>query len=457
MGRSTDILLESLLSHIEAGEVIPIIGPDLLTVTENGAETTYNRLLARRLAEELAVEKGAPPRPLPTNCSLNEVICAYQPLLPSRQSLYAYLHALVRENPVAIPEPLAQLARITDFRLLVSTSFEGLLVQAVNQERFGGRSGATVLAYSPNNVPDLPEGGIGSSGTVVFQLMGQVGADPTKYAVTEGDQLEFIHQLQAAKLRPQRLLDEFHQRHLLLLGNGFCDGLGRFFLRLAQGEPFWKSRGTSRVITDAVQDDRLVTFINHFSRETTVVREFPPVEFVRELSRRWEQRRPVAPANGPIGAPSARSEATPQGGVFLSYAHEDAGAARALQARLLAHGVETWLDESELKGGDEWERVIRQRIKRCELFLPLISRNTESRTEGYFRKEWAWGIERLPTFTGANRRFIVPVVVDELRQGQAKKVPEAFGTFQWETAPGGEATPEFLARMKSAIRELRVG
>ena len=67
--------------------------------------------------------------------------------------------------------------------------------------------------------------------------------------------------------------------------------------------------------------------------------------------------------------------------VFLSYASEDAEAAKRICDALRAGGIEVWLDTSELRGGDAWDRAIRRQIKACALFVPVISRNTHARIE----------------------------------------------------------------------------
>ena len=74
--------------------------------------------------------------------------------------------------------------------------------------------------------------------------------------------------------------------------------------------------------------------------------------------------------------------------VFISYASEDAEAAQRICAILRAAGIEVWLDQSELRGGDIWDAAIKQQIKTCALFIPLISEHTRTRGEGYFRLEW---------------------------------------------------------------------
>ncbi len=68
--------------------------------------------------------------------------------------------------------------------------------------------------------------------------------------------------------------------------------------------------------------------------------------------------------------------------VFLSYASQDAEIARRIADALRAAGLEVWFDQSELRGGDAWDASIRKRIKDCMLFVPVISKNTESRSEG---------------------------------------------------------------------------
>ena len=84
----------------------------------------------------------------------------------------------------------------------------------------------------------------------------------------------------------------------------------------------------------------------------------------------------------------------PSKAVFLSYASQDAEAARRLCEALRASGVEVWFDQSELRGGDVWDQKIRQQIHDCALFVPIISTHTDERTEGYFRLEWKLAVDR---------------------------------------------------------------
>jgi TIR domain len=87
----------------------------------------------------------------------------------------------------------------------------------------------------------------------------------------------------------------------------------------------------------------------------------------------------------------------PSHAVFLSYASQDVEAAQKICEALRAAGIEVFLDQSELRGGDAWDQKIRQKIHDCALFIPIVSQHTQDRLEGYFRHEWKLAIERTHT------------------------------------------------------------
>jgi TolB-like protein/Flp pilus assembly protein TadD len=135
--------------------------------------------------------------------------------------------------------------------------------------------------------------------------------------------------------------------------------------------------------------------------------------------------------------------------VFLSYASQDAEAAGRICGRLRAAGIEVWFDQSELRGGDTWDRQIHERIHDCRLFVAIISAHTEARDEGYFRREWKLAVDRTHDMA-EHKAFIVPVAVDDTPERRAA-VPDKFRHVQWTRLPGGEATPAFIARIAALL------
>ncbi len=137
--------------------------------------------------------------------------------------------------------------------------------------------------------------------------------------------------------------------------------------------------------------------------------------------------------------------------VFISYASQDADAAGRICEALRAAGIEVWLDQSELRGGDVWDQSIRKQIKTCGLFLPVISRNTHNRDEGYFRLEWKLAVDRC-NLMAADKAFLLPVVIDDTRDDD-ERVPERFRDVHWTRLPDGVTPTAFVER----VRRLLVG
>jgi TolB-like protein/tetratricopeptide (TPR) repeat protein len=135
--------------------------------------------------------------------------------------------------------------------------------------------------------------------------------------------------------------------------------------------------------------------------------------------------------------------------VFLSYAVQDAEPAQRLCSTLRAAGIEVWFDQSELRGGDAWDRMIRREIRGCGLFIPIISANTQTRLEGYFRREWKLAVARTNDMAD-DKPFIVPVVIDDTQDTDAH-VPDKFREVQWTSLPGGETPPTFLERLQRLL------
>jgi hypothetical protein len=102
---------------------------------------------------------------------------------------------------------------------------------------------------------------------------------------------------------------------------------------------------------------------------------------------------------------------------------------------LRAAAVEVWFDQSELRGGDAWDAAIRKQIKTCALFIPIISKNTHAREEGYFRFEWKLAVDRSHLMTTSNA-FLLPVIIDDNRDDD--QVPDKFREVQWTQLPSAE-------------------
>ena len=132
------------------------------------------------------------------------------------------------------------------------------------------------------------------------------------------------------------------------------------------------------------------------------------------------------------------------GAVFLSYASQDVEAATRISEALRARGIEVWFDQSELRGGDAWDASIRSQISACSLFVPIISKNTQARDEGYFRLERKLAVDR-SHLMAQDKTFLLPVVVDDTPNTSAR-VPDKFREVQWTRLSNGADATAFAAR-----------
>jgi hypothetical protein len=433
-----------LLDYIEDRRVIPIVGPELLTVDTAGGP----RLLYDWLAERLAAKLGVDIALLPTPCTLNDVVCWFLSARGRREEAYTRLRAVLREAAFAPPRALTQLAQITDFDLFVTTTFDSLLEQALNAERFDGAQSTEVVSYAPNRVADLPTEREHLKRPLVYHLLGRISASPT-YVISDEDMLEFICGLQSEHLAPEKLFHELEHSHLLLIGGNFTNWLARLFLRMAKRRRLSDPRDVGEVLADghSAGDRRLMSFLQQVSVRTRVYAG--AAEFVDELHRRWSARR-----NGDqvISLPTATQRflpperEMPEGAVFISYAREDLAAVQTLKAGLDAAGITTWFDLERLESGDDYNRKIERNIARCAFFVPIISATTQRRHEAYFRREWSYASDRARYMADA-AVFVLPVVIDDTPRAEAL-VPENFRALHYARLHGGEVSAEFAQRLR---------
>jgi len=135
--------------------------------------------------------------------------------------------------------------------------------------------------------------------------------------------------------------------------------------------------------------------------------------------------------------------------VFLSYASQDAEAAQRICDALRASGIESWFDQSELRGGDIWDQKIRRQIRECAIFIPIISASTQARLEGYFRLEWRLADQRTHLMA-KSRAFLLPVCIDDTLESDAE-VPESFLAVQWHRLPAGSSLGELTDRLSALL------
>jgi hypothetical protein len=439
---------DDLLDYIQDGTVVPVIGPELVTVREGDVDVSLYRWVAQRLAADLEL----PAAELPVRFGLNDVVALHLRRRGEREELYAQIHRMLRNAALKPSEPLRALAGIGGFDLFVSLTFDSLLADAIGVAR-GGEPYAHQIAYSPSTIRDLAPQWAESRQPVVFHLLGKASPSPD-YAICDEDLLEFLHAMQDKQRQPATLFDELRRSHLLILGCSFGDWLARFFLRTARSlELSQKRRRWDLLVGDRMAHDaRLAQFLASFSSDARVV-PWTAARFVTELATRWQAAHPAAPDAAPLApAAGAGGSSLPVGAVFVSYASEDLDAAGRLAEGLRAAGLEVWFDKTALRLADDWARSIRRGIERCSLFLPVISQRavSEENRRRPFWREWN-DADDFARGMAPEEPFIVPVVIDDTRIDRAP-LPDSFKRAQGKNLPDGKVTPAVAEVLRELVR-----
>jgi hypothetical protein len=109
--------------------------------------------------------------------------------------------------------------------------------------------------------------------------------------------------------------------------------------------------------------------------------------------------------------------------VFLCHGKEDKAKVRELYKKLLQAGVQPWLDEEALTGGETWDLVITKAVRESDIVLVCLSPPTVSKT-GFVQMEIKLALDQ------ADRQpegtiYIIPLILEEC------DVPTRLSRWQW--------------------------
>jgi len=133
--------------------------------------------------------------------------------------------------------------------------------------------------------------------------------------------------------------------------------------------------------------------------------------------------------------------------VFLCHASGDKPAVRDLYKRLVAEGVDAWLDQEKLMPGQDWRVEIPRAVKESDVVVICLS-NKSITKEGYVQKEIKFALdsaEEKPEDT----IFLIPARLEDC------VVPEQLGRWQWVDLFEENGFVRLLRSLK--LRAYRVG
>lgn len=373
---------DRLTEEILQGNVIPIIGPDLLYDKGN-----IHRILLNLLAEKF----GVSPRPT----SFSALICDHhylEKVRDDKDSIYLFLNQIFARKRFPPSALLRQLLGCRRFPFVITTSFTPAVEDAM-REVWGSDLRVMKFNNNPRENQDI-RGEVDLHKPTVYYMFGRVGDMAHRYVLTDTDMLDFCSSwLSDTDRRPKNLVSILKDKYLLMLGNNYSDWLFRFIwysIRKA-------SSGSSLYAYDQV-DDGLSDFL---ARNHTFLQQ--------------PNRRVVEKILSCLADELGRDEATKfdrvghNVDIFISYSRSDSALVEQLYEQLTGMGKRVWYDRKDISYGGRFMDEIRQGIRTARYFVPVLTRHIEEeKNEAHvYRNEWD---EALQLSVSLGRTYIIPVV-----------------------------------------------
>lgn len=213
----------------------------------------------------------------------------------------------------------------------------------------------STYVYEPNFTND--ENIIGNC---VYHIMGESRPNRPECGIEERQVLKFLSSLYSTDYAPKNLTAYLNnnqdRRTLLFLGNNTPNWLFRFMLSPMYPADLYEEGHGFYLKGNNTKDEHLERFLEdiRFEKEDEMVSvlekvtsKLPsPQKDCIAHNKRWD--------------------------FFLSHASEDKNYALQLKGILESHGLNVWYDDSNIKEGAYWQRII-DGIENSAIFLPLIS------------------------------------------------------------------------------------
>lgn len=374
-------LWDKLIQQIIDGNVIPVIGADLLI--DNSSN--LHKFIMDGLARTFGVSKQV-------NC-FSELV--YAPEYKNKfklDNIYYQVDKIFAAKRFPASERLRRLLSIRQFPFIITTSFTPVIEQAM-QNIWKDELRVMKFNNNPSENSDIKNGADLRKPTIYY-MFGKVGVGAHKYVLTDIDLLDFVSSWLSNdnKVRPKNLCNELKDKYLLMLGNTYSDWLFRF-IWYSMRKP---DLGHGMLAYDTL-DESLINFLERtetFTKQNTS-------DVIDQILVRLDKKLKENEATK-FNKPEENMD------VFISYSRSDTQVAEQLYKALTAQGKRVWYDKYNLTDGGLFMDEIRKAIKTAKYFVPILTPNIEKekRESHVYRNEWDTAIE---VAISMGRTYIIPL------------------------------------------------
>lgn len=407
-----EINFNTLLNQYRSGNLIPIIGGELLKITtmdnrklsledyitENITESEYKFGTSPKNLSELALKHPA--------LNNNEIMGIYNSIQPEQFDI----------------ELLKLLAKPNGFKFYISTTYdrklEELFKDSCESIIWNHEKKEPLYVNLENNLKKI---------VYLFGRIKNIDEDYEDFSFTDEDKLESLYNLSLSNFANKStnkekysLLEYLRGKTLLFIGNDFEDWFMRFTIRTLYNRPYRYNPSKAYIINDT---RKRISYQDYFFKkyEIKIVHDFPIEKFVRKLYE-------VIQTNEKFVDRFMNKK------VFISYDRTDIEMATRIHGELRRIGINSWIDTRSIAIGEFGDEIKNEILsgKTC-IFICLLSKNLIDKeySESYVKRiEWKLAENRVKANEILNNRgdvtdkfAILPIAIDDFNQ-YSHELPE---------------------------------
>ncbi len=394
-----DVNWDLLVHKIIKGEVIPIIGEDLVLDGNRTVRQMFVTAMSKTDNINLSSNSGTLSQ---QDKSYSELI--YHPdYKKSKENIYGRISNLVAKYQKAFKpsDLLKRVLSIKQFPFIITTCTDSVIENTMRE--IWGQYNRTVKTLVFTNDPnEIDKSGdlvneLDIDNPTIYYMFGKANTNiPHKFVVTDEDMLSFCQAWLTEGIRPKLLSRAIARKSLLFLGCNYPDWLVRFI---------WYSMRNDLEKSGMIVAEAIELSLEEFMKRVHVETQRNPEFVIKQIEDRLKEK--MAEINSVrFDKPMERTD------VFISYSRTDEDIAKKLYETLSQIGLNVWYDRKNLAAGDKWLEKIKRAIESTKFFVAIVSEEMKLQVNDshVYRKEWNMAIEYAKGM-GSRRGFIIPVTL----------------------------------------------
>lgn len=415
---------DAFIDEIIRGNVIPVIGPDLLIDKKDNP----HKQLIRHFVRKYGIQSD--PRTF-SQLIYDRDFLNNEKIDHHRDRIYERIFKTLQKARLTPSESLMELLSTKMFPFVITTSFTGVVEDAMKQiwgddkvrvlQFTNASTDSTTAVGSPKNDDIENENDVFRP--TVFYMFGKSSPVPHRYVVSDLDMMSFCQKWISGSGIPVNIADCIRKRYLLFLGvDGYSDWLFRFIWfsmrSTANGQINNVSTNGDSLSSSMFIGNGLNNSLEKFLNRLQIVVQKEPKATIDEIVSRVNKRK------------ARTTKILDSYDVFISYSRTDQIVANSLFDALKRKDkdLRVWMDNrGGLDIGDNWPQMISEGIKRSEIFVPVLTSSIKNEVFQLkeYRKEWQEASDKAQRLGGVP--FIIPLAVNGFRfDDPVINLPKAF-------------------------------